>query len=92
MDYPALGRRIRERRRELDLSQEELAEKTGISTSFIGHLERAEKIPSLETAVKLSLALETDVNYLVYGRTVQCDGGCPLYAELAALLRAYGHG
>lgn len=87
MDYLALGRRIRERRRELGLTQEALAEKAGISTSFIGHLERAEKIPSLETVVKLSYALDADVNYLVFGRSVHCDRGCPLYAELAALLR-----
>ena len=91
IDYPALGARIRARRRELGLTQERLAERVGISTPFVGHLERAEKVPSLETVVRLSAALELPLDALVLGRrSLGCrQEGCPLYEDLATLVQAY---
>ena len=44
-DYGAMGARIRACRRELKLTQEKLAERVGISNSFVGHIERGEKRP-----------------------------------------------
>ena len=49
LDHKAIGQRIRFRRLELDLSQEDLAELAGVSTSFIGHIEHAEKSATLDT-------------------------------------------
>ena len=90
LDYAAMGRRIRERRIALHLTQEALAEMAQVSTSFIGHLERAEKIPSLETVARLCNKLGMTADYLVFGRETRCDGNCTLYAELLAILRAHG--
>ena len=45
VDYRAMGDRLRERRRAMKLTQEELAERIDISASFVGQLERAEKPP-----------------------------------------------
>ena len=56
--YRAMGDRLRERRRAMKLTQEELAERIDISASFVGHLERAEKTPSLDTVAALCAALE----------------------------------
>ena len=53
MDYKALGKRIRQQRQVAGITQEELAEKTGVSCSFIGHIERGEKKASIETLVCL---------------------------------------
>lgn len=39
------------------LRQENLAEKTGLSTNYIGMVERGEKIPSLETFIHIVNAL-----------------------------------
>ena len=41
MDYHALGKRIREERLRLNLTQEKLAEEVGVSTAYIGQIERA---------------------------------------------------
>ena len=38
MDYHALGKRIREERLRLNLTQEKLAEEVGVSTAYIGTL------------------------------------------------------
>ena len=54
MDYAALGKRVRTRRKMMGLTQEALAEKLGISCSFVGHIERGSRKMSMETLIKLS--------------------------------------
>jgi len=44
-----LGARVREERRRLRLTQEQLAEKAGLSTNYIAHLERGSRGASLST-------------------------------------------
>lgn len=48
---------IKERREELDLSQKELAEKVGISQSFLCDIEQGRSKPSIDTALKIAEAL-----------------------------------
>ncbi|MBQ2433145.1 MAG: helix-turn-helix transcriptional regulator, partial [Clostridia bacterium] len=57
MNYNALGKRIREQRRALGLTQEQLAEKVGVSLSFIGHIERGSRKASLDTLVAICNAM-----------------------------------
>ena len=65
MNYQELGRRVRQQRTMLGLTQEELAEKAGISTSFVGHIERGEKKFSIGTLVSICNAMEITPNYLL---------------------------
>lgn len=65
MNYTALGQRIRQIRRQHDLTQAELADAIGVSTSFIGHIERGTRVLSMETFVQLCVALATDPNTLL---------------------------
>ena len=67
MDYEAMGRRIRAFRKEHGVTQAALAESIGISTSFMGHIERGTRIASLETLVKLSETLDISLDMLVTG-------------------------
>lgn len=53
MDWSSIGRNIRYYRLEQDLRQEDLAEATGLSSNYIGMVERGEKTPSLETLVAI---------------------------------------
>ena len=62
MDYIDLGRRVRKQRVSLDWTQEQLAEKVGVSTSFVGHVERGSRKASLETRVALANALHVGVD------------------------------
>lgn len=67
MDYQAMGRRIRQRRRWLDMTQEQLAEAVGVCTSFIGHIERGSRKLSVETLWAICKALEISMDDIVAG-------------------------
>ena len=56
-----LGYKIRERRKELQLSLSQLAERVGLSTSFLSQVERDLNNPSVETLEKISEALDTPI-------------------------------
>ena len=68
-----MGRRIKERRNDLRLSQEELAEKAGLHHTYIGQLERGEKNATLESIGKVARALDLPFEVLfeaiIYGDT-----------------------
>ena len=72
MNYNALGKRIREHRRALGLTQEQLAERTGVSLSFIGHIERGTRKASLDTLVAISNALNLSPAVLLQDSLI-CD-------------------
>lgn len=65
MDYLDLGMKIRRIRREKFLTQEQLAEMTGISASFLGHIERGTRVASVDTLVSLCNALRVSPNFLL---------------------------
>ena len=91
MDYRNLGLRIRQKRINMDWTQADLAKRIGVTGSFVGHIERAEKVPSLETVARLSAELGVTMDWLVFGIKQRCDAApCALYAELDAVMRNYG--
>lgn len=65
MDYLDLGKKIRQIRRQQSLTQEQLAEMTGISASFLGHIERGTRIASIDTLVDLCNTLHVSPDYLL---------------------------
>jgi transcriptional regulator with XRE-family HTH domain len=60
-----LGDRIRARRKELRLSQGELAERAGMTASFISQVERDVTSPSIDSLYKISQALDVPVFYFL---------------------------
>jgi transcriptional regulator with XRE-family HTH domain len=54
------GTRIRSRRRELNLTQEELARRVKVSIPYIGHLETDKRHPSEQMITRLAEALALD--------------------------------
>lgn len=67
MDYVDLGRRIRKQRSLKGWTQETLAEKVNVSTSFVGHVERGTRKASLETLVAMANVLDVSLDYLLSG-------------------------
>lgn len=65
MDYVSLGRRIQAVRNQRRFTQEQLAEKAGISASFLGHIERGDRAASLDTLMELCSALSVTPNDLL---------------------------
>jgi transcriptional regulator with XRE-family HTH domain len=64
------GARIRGRRKELAMSQEQLGEVAGLHRTYIGHLERGEVNPSLVNILRVAKALKVDPSTLVSGLKV----------------------
>ena len=64
--YASIGRNIRKYRKEKKLRQEDLAEKTGLSTNYIGMIERGEKIPSLDTLIDIMNVLRVSADMVLY--------------------------
>lgn len=66
MDYFAIGQRIRKTRRARGISQEQLAEKVGISTTHMSHIENANTKLSLAVFVQIAETLEVQADALLY--------------------------
>ena len=53
MNYNLMGAKLRKARKRMRMTQEQAAEQVDMSASFIGHIERGSRIPSVETIVRL---------------------------------------
>ncbi len=62
--YKMLGKNIKTRRKELGLTQQELADILDMSLNFIGKIEVAFSKPSLDTLIEIAKALDTTVSEL----------------------------
>ena len=60
-----IAKRVRARRRELDLSQEQFAEKADLDVRHVQKIEAAEINMTLETLVKVANALKMTIGELV---------------------------
>lgn len=62
-----LSRRIKAQRKYLGLTQEQVAEKVGITYSSYVKIENAFQCPSLSTLASISLTLNISLDKLVFG-------------------------
>ncbi|MBI5404008.1 MAG: helix-turn-helix transcriptional regulator [Ignavibacteriae bacterium] len=62
-----LGNNIRARRKELELSQEELSFRSNLHRTYIGAVERGEKNVSFKNLCKISKALNLSISDLTKG-------------------------
>lgn len=65
MNSRMIGKRIRFYRESKKWTQEEFAEKVGLSLTYIGMLERGDKIPKLETFIRIANTLEVSADMLL---------------------------
>ncbi len=69
MDYYAIGQRIRKIRKAHELSQEQLAEQIGISTTHMSHIETGNTKLSLPVLVAIANALNVRTDDLLFSQT-----------------------
>ena len=67
INYVLIGKRIRETRTQMKLSQASLAEMSGLSTRYISHIETARKKASLSSLVNIANAIGISVDEILYG-------------------------
>ena len=72
IDFNILGKRIAQRRRELGLKQNELAEIADISNNYLSNIETGRSIPSLTTFATLCKCLKTTPDNFLLG-TIKTD-------------------
>ena len=65
MNSRMIGKRIRFYRESKKWTQEEFAEKVGLSLTYIGMLERGDKIPKLETFIRIANTMEVSADMLL---------------------------
>lgn len=69
MNYYEIGQRIRKVRKARGLSQDALAEKVGISTTHMSHIETGNTKLSLAVFVELATALDVRADELIFDST-----------------------
>lgn len=67
INYALIGKRVQETRKQQHISQMELAELTGLSVSYISHIETAYKHASLSSLIQISNALGITMHELLNG-------------------------
>lgn len=60
-----LGKHIREERKKLGYTQEQLAELINISSAYLGQIERGERSITLDKLIPLSKQLNVSIDYLI---------------------------
>ncbi|WP_413854432.1 helix-turn-helix domain-containing protein [Candidatus Ruminimicrobium bovinum] len=63
--YTTISKRIKEERKKLSLTQEEVACRAEIGTKFLSSIERNTSKPSLDTFIKIAKALNTSCDNLI---------------------------
>ena len=64
LNLEMLGKRIKQGRLRLDLTQYAWAEEVGVSQNFLGDIERGIKAPSITTAIRLANVLNISLDVM----------------------------
>ena len=67
VQYKTIGKRIKLRRKELNIKQNELAEKLNISNNHLSSVENGREKPSLELLLNICELLNVTPDYLLGG-------------------------
>ena len=65
MDKLTMGDRIREARKKIGFTQDQLAERLDVSVEFVGQIERGLKLPGMQVFIKLIEVLNVSADYLL---------------------------
>ena len=67
ISYKVIGRHIRSARMRMELSQEDVAQRAGISATYYGKIERGDIRPNLNRLADLCLVLQVPIEDLLRG-------------------------
>lgn len=73
MNNMEIGNRIRQRRKELGLTQVQIYEATGISSGNLSLIENGKTLPSSSALVNLSNLLQCSIDYLLKGSSLNLE-------------------
>ncbi len=88
LDYAGIGRRIKEKRREKNITQEMLAETMDISMAYLSRIERGKENVNIERLLIIAETLQVDVGELISGTSPGETGLEPYFwEEIKSVLR-----
>ena len=67
VDYRFIGKRIQQKRKEKKWTQEQLAEKLGVTVGYVSQLERGITKINLDRLSEIGTLLETELSYFITG-------------------------
>ena len=67
----SIGQRIKQRRKELGLTQIMIRDQAGISSGNLSCIERGDKLPSAQTIIRLSEILQCTTDWILKGTSAQ---------------------
>ena len=65
IDYTVIGKRIKSRRQKLNITQEKLADRVGISVVYLSKIENGRVYPTLETLSNICTELDTEISAIL---------------------------
>lgn len=68
-----IGQRIKDRRKELGITQAQIKEKAGISTGNLSEIENGHVLPSSIALINLSKILKCSADYILFGNSSNLD-------------------
>jgi transcriptional regulator with XRE-family HTH domain len=83
-----LGKRIREIRKSQAISQEQLAERAGISAQYVSNIERGKENPTLDLLLRLAEALRVSLGQMCDLETVEEMNRRKLRSSVSGILRS----
>ena len=72
-DLPGIVKRIQNRRKQLALTQEQLAEMMNVSIQMVSNLERGNKAIRIDNLINLSRILDVSTDYILTGKETTED-------------------
>lgn len=67
LDFKAIGLRIKERRQDVGVTQEHIANELDVNPSHISNIERGRAHPSLTALIKIANILQCSIDYFISG-------------------------
>lgn len=71
MENKVIGERIKKRRKELNLTQQQIKAATGISTGNMSEIENGSKLPSTPALISLSNVLDCSIDWILKGDSLK---------------------
>lgn len=72
-ELKAIGNRISARRKQLNYTQEQIAEKMDVSIQMVSNLERGNKAIKIDNLIKISEILNVSTDYILTGKHTNKD-------------------
>lgn len=77
LDMQTIGARIKNRRKELKLTQTDIKAAVGISSGNISDIENGNRLPAASTLVQLAEALQCSIDWMLTGASPEPENSVP---------------